>query len=52
MCQIPQFSNHQIQELYYAALLHDVGKIGVREDVLLKKHRLSDERMSVIEFRG
>ena len=49
--QIPQFSNHQIQELYYAALLHDVGKIGVREDVLLKKHRLSDERMSVIEYR-
>ena len=32
----------QISNIYLAGLLHDVGKIGVRETVLLKPGRLSD----------
>ena len=49
--QSVQFSDSEIQEMYYAALLHDVGKIGVSESILLKKNRLSDERMLTIEYR-
>ncbi len=45
------FSKEEIKELYYAALLHDIGKIGVREDVLLKRHRLTDDRMKIIHYK-
>lgn len=34
------FSPQQMRELRYAALLHDFGKIGVKEDVLLKAKKL------------
>lgn len=33
-------NDHRRRRLEYAALLHDFGKIGVAEDVLLKSHRL------------
>ncbi|RYG75193.1 CHASE2 domain-containing protein, partial [bacterium] len=35
-----RFSPAQIKELRYAGLLHDFGKIGVRENVLTKSHKL------------
>ena len=34
------FSDQDLQELKYASLLHDFGKIGVRERVLVKSHKL------------
>ena len=34
------FSPEQLQEIRYASLLHDFGKIGVREEVLLKAKKL------------
>lgn len=34
------FTREQLQELRYAALLHDFGKIGVREAVLTKSHKI------------
>jgi HD-GYP domain-containing protein (c-di-GMP phosphodiesterase class II) len=34
------FSRQQMQELRYAALLHDFGKLGVREEVLVKAKKL------------
>jgi HD-GYP domain-containing protein (c-di-GMP phosphodiesterase class II) len=35
-----RFSREQIKELRYAALLHDFGKVGVREEVLVKAKKL------------
>jgi HD-GYP domain-containing protein (c-di-GMP phosphodiesterase class II) len=35
-----RFSRDQFQELRYAALLHDFGKVGVREHVLVKAEKL------------
>lgn len=35
-----RFSREQMQELRYAALLHDFGKVGVREEVLVKAKKL------------
>ena len=32
-----------------AGLVHDVGKIGIRDDVLLKPHDLSEEELAVIK---
>lgn len=45
------FSREELVELRYAALLHDMGKVGVRESVLNKASRLTDETMSVIHQR-
>lgn len=45
------FSREELVELRYAALLHDIGKVGVREDVLNKASRLTDDTMAVIHQR-
>src|SRR5258708_23124044 len=36
----PRFSRNQVKELKYAALLHDFGKVGAREEVLVKAKKL------------
>lgn len=38
------------EQLAFASLLHDVGKIGISERILLKPGRLSPEERSVIEL--
>jgi HD-GYP domain-containing protein (c-di-GMP phosphodiesterase class II) len=49
------FSDKQLQELRYAGLLHDAGKIGVREYIFTKSHKLEPAHfeavMSRIEMR-
>ncbi len=45
------FSRDQMQELRYAALLHDFGKVGVREHVLIKAQKLYHSEMEVLEAR-
>ena len=41
--------SHQIQLLEWAALLHDIGKIGIREEVLSKPGKLTDEEFDHIK---
>lgn len=45
------FSDMELRELYYAGILHDVGKIGIKEDVLTKKTRLPSRLMDVVRAR-
>lgn len=45
------FSDEHIKEVRYAALLHDFGKVGVRENVLLKANKLTEERLELIQYR-
>ncbi|EGK84193.1 HD domain-containing protein [Microcoleus vaginatus PCC 9802] len=45
------FNNRQIQELRYAALLHDFGKIGVPEAVLTKQKKLYPAQLEIIRHR-
>ncbi|QJB55299.1 HD domain-containing protein [Pseudodesulfovibrio sp. zrk46] len=45
------FSDQDLREIYYAGILHDVGKIGIKEDVLTKKTRLPKRRMDVLKAR-
>lgn len=45
------FSEEQIRELRYAALLHDFGKIGIKEDVLLKQKKLHSRELESILLR-
>lgn len=37
-----------IRPLYFASLLHDIGKIGVRDDVLLKPGKLNEEEFDAL----
>ncbi|WP_229596315.1 HD domain-containing phosphohydrolase [Pseudodesulfovibrio sediminis] len=45
------FSNEDLREIYYAGILHDVGKIGIKEEVLTKNTRLSKPRLDVVRAR-
>ncbi|HXY06437.1 MAG TPA: HD domain-containing phosphohydrolase [Terriglobales bacterium] len=45
------FTPTQKKELCYAALLHDFGKVGVREDVLLKKEKLYPAQLEQLRQR-
>ena len=45
------FSNAELREIKYAGLLHDIGKIGVREDVLKKKDKLHPGAVKAILSR-
>ena len=45
------FSPVELTELRYAALLHDFGKVCVREEVLMKSARISDSEMDKIRQR-
>jgi HD-GYP domain-containing protein (c-di-GMP phosphodiesterase class II) len=45
------FSEKSLTELHYAAMLHDFGKVGVREEVLLKANKLYPWELSGLEAR-
>ncbi len=45
------FTYEDMREIRYAALLHDFGKVGVREDVLTKANKLYPGQIDVIETR-
>lgn len=46
-----RFSQDELLQLRYAALLHDFGKVGVREAVLTKPKKLYPERLALIQER-
>lgn len=46
-----KFKEEEIRELEYAALLHDFGKIGVREEVLVKAKKLYSWQLDAIKER-
>ncbi|HIK27722.1 MAG: HD domain-containing protein [Oscillatoriaceae bacterium SKW80] len=46
-----KFSERQIQEIRYAALLHDFGKVGVPEAILVKQKKLYPAQIEVIRHR-
>ncbi len=46
-----RFSREQMRELRYAGLLHDFGKVGVREHVLVKSKKLPPVLLERIEAR-
>ncbi len=45
------FTQAQIKEIKYAAWLHDIGKIGVREAVLSKENKLTGTQIEVVKCR-
>jgi HD-GYP domain-containing protein (c-di-GMP phosphodiesterase class II) len=45
------FDQEQMKEIRYAALLHDFGKVGVREEVLVKAKKLYPLQMELVKQR-
>ena len=45
------FTRDQMREIRYASLLHDFGKVGVREEVLVKAKKLYPAQMELIQQR-
>jgi HD-GYP domain-containing protein (c-di-GMP phosphodiesterase class II) len=45
------FDSEQIKEIRYASLLHDFGKVGVKENVLLKANKLHASRFQYIALK-
>jgi HD-GYP domain-containing protein (c-di-GMP phosphodiesterase class II) len=46
-----RFSRDEMTQLRYAALLHDFGKVGVRESVLTKGKKLGPDRLALVQER-
>jgi HD-GYP domain-containing protein (c-di-GMP phosphodiesterase class II) len=45
------FTKDQLRELRYAGLLHDFGKVGVREQVLVKQKKLYTHDLALVRSR-
>jgi HD-GYP domain-containing protein (c-di-GMP phosphodiesterase class II) len=46
-----RFTPDQVREIRYASLLHDFGKVGVREQVLVKEKKLYPMQLATIRGR-
>jgi HD-GYP domain-containing protein (c-di-GMP phosphodiesterase class II) len=46
-----RFTAQDFQELRYASLLHDFGKVGVRENVLIKAEKLYPHELAILQAR-
>jgi HD-GYP domain-containing protein (c-di-GMP phosphodiesterase class II) len=46
-----RFTRRDLKELEYASLLHDFGKIGVREEVLIKAKKLYPHQLDHVRLR-
>jgi HD-GYP domain-containing protein (c-di-GMP phosphodiesterase class II) len=46
-----KFDDAQLKEIRYAALLHDFGKVGVREEVLVKAKKLYPLQLELLKQR-
>ncbi|MGH9862341.1 MAG: HD domain-containing phosphohydrolase [Candidatus Acidiferrales bacterium] len=46
-----RYSREEMKEIRYAALLHDFGKVGVREEVLVKAKKLYPSKLEIIQHR-
>ncbi len=47
--KIMKLRTSELDELILAAELHDIGKIAINEDILLKKGKLTDEEFEIIK---
>ena len=45
------FSRDELRQLEYAGVLHDFGKVGVREHVLVKAKKLYDWQLAAVSMR-
>lgn len=47
--RLAELSEEQLDLLHKTALLHDIGKIGVRDNILLKEGKLTEEEFALVK---
>lgn len=47
--QNPEFTQEEILHIYTSALMHDIGKIAIPDDILNKPARLTDEEYEIMK---
>ncbi len=47
-----RFAPDQMKEIRYASLLHDFGKVGVREELLVKAKKFQPWHLELVRLRG
>lgn len=47
--EIKKFSNEEIKAFNYACLLHDIGKVNIPDQILMKPAKLSNEEFEIIK---
>lgn len=48
MCRVMRLPESEVEKIHWAGLLHDVGKIGVRDNILLKEGPLDREERKLM----
>ena len=49
LAEIMGYAGEKLEQVQYAALLHDIGKIGIPREIINKPSRLTDEEYAVIK---
>lgn len=49
IAELSGMSEEDCEKVYYSALLHDVGKIGIPDEIINKDGRLTDEEYEIIK---
>jgi len=49
-CKYLKFQEKQIEDIYFAGLLHDIGKIAIPDSVLLKPSILNPKEYEIIKY--
>ena len=49
-CKYLKFQEKQIEDVYFAGLLHDIGKIAIPDSVLLKPSILNPKEFEIIKY--
>lgn len=48
MAKLLQLSEADVEVVYYAGLLHDIGKIGIRDDIIIKHDELTSKEYELL----
>lgn len=49
IARLSGLSEDEVNEVYFAAMLHDVGKIGIPDHIINKNGKLTDEEFAIIK---
>ena len=49
IARLSGLSEDEVDEVYFSAMLHDVGKIGIPDHIINKNGRLTDEEFAIIK---
>ena len=49
VARLMDLSSHEVEQIYFAGLIHDVGKVGINESILTKPGKLTPSEYATIQ---